>query len=137
MISIIAGEKGIGKTKSIIKMANDVSKTSNGNIVFIDHNKKHIYNLDHHIRFINTDNFPISNVNEFFGFICGVLSEDFDIEHIFIDGLINITNIDISTALILLDKFKKLSESFNVEFVISLSCDISSIPTKFKEYLVA
>ena len=45
MIQILAGEKGQGKTKRLIAMANEASKTIDGNVVFIDDDNRHMYDL--------------------------------------------------------------------------------------------
>lgn len=137
MIQLIAGEKGKGKTKSLIDMANEAVKNSKGHVVYIDDNKRYIYNLDYHIRFIETKNFPIYNYNEFFGFICGILSEDFDIDHIFIDGLLKMAHIDENMATEFIHKLKELSEKFEIKFIISMCCDTKNLPQNLIEYLVA
>ncbi|WP_105618004.1 twitching motility protein PilT [Vallitalea okinawensis] len=137
MIQLIAGQKGKGKTKSLIKMANEAAKTSKGHVVYIDDDKRHIYDLNHHIRFIQASEFPIDNLDEFFGFVCGILSEDFDIDHIFIDGLLKVAHISEDMGAVLIHKLKELSEKFNIKFVISLSCKTEILPENLKEYLVA
>ena len=89
MIQILAGEKGEGKTKRLIEMANDAGKSSKGHVVFIDDDNRHMYDLHYNIRFVKT-NFVMNDQKIFFGFICGILSQDNDIEQIYIDGLHNI-----------------------------------------------
>lgn len=137
MIQIVAGETGKGKTKTLIQMANNVSKTSRGHVVYIDNNKKHIFDLHHNIRFIEASEFPLESFNEFFGFLCGILSEDFDIEHIFIDGLLKVAHIDEETGALLINKIKELSDKFNIRFIISLSCKEEVLPVNLHQYLVA
>ena len=89
MIQILAGEKGEGKTKRLIDMANEAGKTSNGHVVFIDDDSRHMYDLHYNIRFVKT-NLKMDDQRILFGFICGILSQDSDIEQIYIDGLHNI-----------------------------------------------
>lgn len=137
MIQLIAGEKGKGKTKSLIKMANEAAATTRGHVIFIDDDKRHIYDLSHQIRFIEATEFPIENLDEFFGFVCGILSEDFDIEHIFIDGLLKIAHITEDMSAMLIHKLKELSEKFNIRFVISISCKVDILPDNLRAYLVA
>lgn len=137
MIQLVAGETGKGKTKTLIQMANNVSTTSKGHIVYIDNNKKHIFDLNHHIRFIEVSEFPIESFDEFFGFLCGILSEDFDIEHVFIDGLLKVANINEEMGAILINKIKALSDKFNIQFIISLSCKEDVLPLNLHQYLVA
>ena len=67
MIQILAGEKGQGKTKRLIAMANEASKTIDGNVVFIDDDNRHMYDLHYNIRFVKT-NFVMNDQKIFFGF---------------------------------------------------------------------
>ncbi len=90
MIQILVGEKGEGKTKRLIDMSNEAGKLSDGHIVFIDDDNRHMYDLHYNIRFVDTTGFVIEDQRIFFGFICGILSQDGDIEKIYIDGLNNI-----------------------------------------------
>ena len=90
MIQIIAGEKGQGKTKRLLDMANEAGKVADGNIVFIDDDKRHMFDLSYNIRFVETSSFIMDDHRMFYGFIRGILSQDSDIEKIFIDGINNI-----------------------------------------------
>lgn len=137
MIQLVAGEKGKGKTKTLIQMANTISKSNKGHVVYIDHNKKHMFDLHHRIRFIQASEYPIDTLDKFFGFLCGILSEDFDIDHIFIDGLLKIAHIDEEMGAELIERIKLLSDKYKIEFVISLSCKQDFLPSTLHQYLVA
>ena len=80
MIEIIAGEKGKGKTKVLLDKVNEAVKTVGGSIVYLDKSQKHMYELNNKIRLINVNDFLIDNCDEFLGFICGVISQDHDLE---------------------------------------------------------
>jgi len=138
MIQFIAGEKGEGKTKRIIEMANLLAKTADGNLVFIDDDKRHIYDLHYDIRFVETANFPLSNYRELIGFICGILSMDHDIEYIFIDGLTNVVkNIDDESLIKLIAKLESLTGEKNLNFIITMNCKKDELPEEVKRLLVA
>ncbi len=137
MIRLVAADRGEGKTTKLIELANEQLKQAKGHIVFIDQNDSHIYALKHEIRYINISDFPIDVSTEFFGFICGILSRDSDIEVIYVDGLLKQAHIDSlehSTALI--EKLKKFTDRFNVKFVFSASCERKDIPDSLTEYLL-
>ena len=137
MIRIVAGLNVERKTKKLIEMANDSNKISKGNIVFIDNNERHIYELNHSIRFICTNDFPLDNYREFYGFVCGILSEDHDIEEVYFDGLLKLSHSKIEEIQLLIDKLKIVSDKYNVRFVISISCESNKMPEYLKEYCVA
>ncbi len=137
MIQIIAGEKGEGKTKRLIKMANDAGKEANGHIVFIDDDNRHMYDLHYDIRFVETTGFLMDDQRVLFGFICGILSQDNDIEKIYIDGLNNIVKTLPSDDLLNFVKaLEKTSADANVDFIMIVSEKTDNIPEQLKSYLI-
>lgn len=138
MIRLVAGDTGEGKTKSLIQMANESVKTNDGHIVYLDIDSSHMFHLKHEIRYTNISDYPITDYKEFFGFMCGILSEDSDISEIYADGLLRLAHCnDINSTYELVDKLKALSEKFNVRFVVSVNCDTTSLPDFLKEFVVA
>lgn len=137
MVQILTGEKGEGKTKKLIELANTHVKNAHGNVVFIDSNKRHMYDLNYNIRFIETSNFPLSNYRELIGFIYGVLSQDNDIEIIYIDGLLKIVNkMDSDDIVKLVNKLRSLSEDNNLNFVIGANILNEDIPDEIKDCIM-
>ena len=137
MIQIFTGAKGEGKTKKILEMANDIVKSTNGHIVFIDDDKRSIYNLPYEIRFVDTSDFMINDLNILFGFICGILSQDNDIEKIFIDGVDNIVKeFDNNSLNFFINFIEKISNKTNVDFIMSLNKTKEEFSENLKEYLV-
>lgn len=137
MIRLIAGDTGEGKTKELISTANEALKSTKGHIVYIDLDSSHMYDLRHEIRYINISDYPIDNYEEFFGFMCGILSEDSDISEIYADGLLKQAHIDkIANSDTLVTKLKALSDKFDVRFVFSVNCDECNLPDFLKEYMI-
>lgn len=137
MVQIIAGDKGDGKTKKLIDLANTSVKDSHGHVVFIDNDNSHIYDLHYDVRFVETSDFPLSNYRELIGFIYGILSQDNDIEKIYIDGLYRmVKNLNNEDLIKLTSKLQKMSEKYTVEFVLSLTSKIDDLPKEIKELLL-
>lgn len=137
MIQFLAGLKGVGKTKRLIHMVNDAVKTTDGHLVFIDDDKRHIYDLHYDIRFVETGSFPLSNYREFIGFVCGILSQDSDIKTIYVDGLTNIIKtVDNDSLSKLVKKLDLLTEENGVDFVISINYDVDALPEEVKKLLI-
>ena len=82
MVQIIAGEKGKGKTKKLLETVNAAVMAANGNIVYLDKSQKHMYELSNRVRLVNVTDYPITNCDEFMGFICGIVSQDNDLEEL-------------------------------------------------------
>lgn len=74
MIEIICGEKGKGKTKELLEKVNHTVSTVTGSVVYLDKSQKHMYELNNKVRLINVVDYPITNCDEFLGFICGIVS---------------------------------------------------------------
>ena len=89
MVKLLIGHKGSGKTGQMIQLANDSVETSNGSIIFINKNQRLMYELKHSIRVICMEDYEhITNIDEYIGFVYGIISSDHDIEVIFIDSIL-------------------------------------------------
>ena len=136
MIQIISGVKGKGKTKFLIQKENESVKAANGSVVYLDKNNKHMYELSNRIRLINVGDFPIDTYDAFIGFICGLISQDRDLEHMFFDSFLTIASVSDDYVGYVLSKLADVSEKFNVDFTISISIDADNIPEEFKKDIV-
>ena len=136
MIQIIAGEKGKGKTKILLDKVNNSIKEANGTIVYLDKNTKHMYELNNKIRLINVNDYCIDSSQEFTGFICGLVSQDHDLEKVYLDSFLNISCLEGSDITTVLDKLDLISAKFSVDFVISISLNANEIPEKYKENVI-
>ena len=129
MVEIIAGEKGKGKTKYLLDKVNDSVKSASGNIVYLDKSQKHMYELNNKVRLINVTDYPITNCDEFLGFICGIISQDNDLAEMFFDSFLTIANIDSEEAITkAIEKLDVISEKYKVKFVLSVSKNLDQLP---------
>lgn len=131
MVEIISGVRGKGKTKVLIEKVNDAVKVAKGDIVYIDKSNKHMYELSNRIRFIVSPEYGIANADMFLGFLAGILSQNYDIETIYLESFLTISNVDPAddhAVESIVEKIKDISEKFNVDFVISASRDKEDMP---------
>lgn len=135
MVKILAGKEGSGKTKHLIRMANEQVKTTHGNIVYLDSDKRHIYDLKHEVRFLNMEEFPIDKAEEFVGFLCGIISNDYDIQSIFVDGLYNMVEMNEIEALRCIEKLEVIAKKFEIEFRIGMNYKGEDIPEAIQKYV--
>ncbi|MFZ5988191.1 MAG: hypothetical protein ACOYWZ_13835 [Bacillota bacterium] len=135
MIKVICGKKGVGKTRVLVDSANSLASTDSGDVVFIDGSSQLMYDLNHKVRFINLSEFPvnISSSCTFLGFICGIISEDYDIKGVFIDDIANIAKDNTDSLRELFDGLKKLSDKYSIDFYVSLEGDPDSMPEFVRE----
>ena len=137
MVQLIVGEKGKGKTKHLLDKVNSAVKTASGNIVYLDKNSKHMYELKNAIRLIATSEYPISNTDEFMGFICGIVSQDHDIEEMYLDSFLTIASIDSDADIVKsMEKLDIISEKYKVRFILSVSKNKEDLPECAKAKLI-
>lgn len=122
MVKLFIGHKGSGKTKKMIDLANSSLNTVNGSIVFINRNSRLMYDLKYRIRVICMEDFEqIRNIDEYIGFIYGIISQDHDIELIFIDSILKFADVTFSNIEDFLERLDLISRTYNMDFVVSLS----------------
>lgn len=136
MVQIIAGKKGKGKTKYLLDMANSAVKEAQGSIVYLDKSAKHMYELSNKVRLINVAEFPLHNSESFIGFLCGIISQDHDLEAMYLDSFLKLAGLegeDISATVAELDQ---LSAKYHVNFVLSVSMDGAELPVSVKDMVL-
>lgn len=135
MVELLIGKKGTGKTKALIENVNNALSVAKGNVVFISNNTSStMYDIKSKVRMADTSEFDIDTYSEFLGFICGIISRDFDITNIYIDGIFKIVGSDnLDGFEEFLDKLQEVGNKFNISFVISVSIDADSAPDYIKK----
>lgn len=135
MVQLIVGSKGLGKTQYLIDQANEAVKNAAGHVVYIDKSTRHMFELSNKIRLIDASRYPLKNGDEFIGFICGVLSQDHDLEKIFLDSFTKNMKMPEDPALIreYVDQLEAISMKFKVDFVISISLEKEELDETLQE----
>ena len=136
MIKVIIGKKGTGKTKHMIDEVNTAVKEEPGCLVFLSKGNRLMYDLAHNVRYVNTQEFDIENYDEFYGFICGIISNNFDTSHVFIDSIWKIVDTAENGFEDFLKQLEVIGEKFNINFSISISADKEEAPAYLSPYLV-
>lgn len=121
MVQIIAGEKGKGKTKILLDKANSDIVNAKGTIVYLDKDNQHMYELNNRIRLINVKDYCIESAAEFVGFICGLISQDHDLEKIYLDSFLKVACLSAVDSDRIIEKLDYVSQKFNVDIVVSFS----------------
>ena len=127
MVQIIAGEKGKGKTKILLDKVNSDVMTSKGTIVYLDKSNKHMYELNNRIRLINVNDYCIECASEFVGFICGIISQDHDLDKIYLDSFLKVACLNVDDIERVITKLDMVSVKFNVDIIISLSANAETL----------
>lgn len=136
MVQIIAGETGKGKTKELLKMVNDEVRNTYGRIVYLDKTYRHMYELSNKIRLVNVKDYMTVSSEEFLGFLSGIVSQDNDIEKIYVDSFLKVACADISQLEYLLQKIDERSKQFKVDFVLSISLEKEQLPPAYQKSVI-
>lgn len=132
MVEIIAGEKGKGKTKYLLDKVNSDVAHATGNIVYLDKSQKHMHELTNKVRLINVSDYSITNCDEFIGFICGIVSQDYDLQEMYLDSFLTIAVVNDDQIEHTIEKLDMISEKYGVKFVLSVSRNEADLPESAK-----
>ena len=65
----------------------------------------------------------ITNIDEYIGFLYGIISSDHDIETIFIDSILKHADVSLGDLPVFLKRLSGISETYDIDFVVSLSAE--------------
>ena len=136
MVQLIVGNKGKGKTKHLLEKVNLQVKETKGNIVYLDKSTKHMYELNNKVRLIDVSQYMITNHDEFVGFICGIVSQDHDLEQMFLDSFLKIACLENEDITPVIEKLEKISQNYGIDFVLNVSMDESELPEALKSKII-
>ena len=137
MVQLIVGKEGKGKTKHLLDKVNNEILTASGNIVYLDKSTKHMYELNNKVRLIDVSPYLISDSDEFIGFVCGIISQDHDLQQMYFDSFLKIACVKDENVEPIIQKLEKISEVFGVNFFLSISLDEEELPASVKEKIIA
>ena len=136
MIQVIAGKKGSGKTKRLIDLTNTTARDAVHDVIFLDDDNRYMFDVDHKVRFINAEDYHIHNSDMFIGFLCGILSSNFDLGTVFIDAFLKLCHLELKDTEPVVKTLSELGTKHSVDFVLSLSADPEEVPEFLKQYLI-
>ncbi len=136
MVQLIVGKKGKGKTKQLLDKVNSEVKEISGSIVYLDKSTKHMYELNNKVRLIDVSRYMIENESEFLGFVCGIISQDHDLEQMYFDSFLKIAALEDKDITAVVEKLDRMSDFFQVDFILSISKDESELPESVKDKII-
>ncbi|MBQ8946901.1 MAG: twitching motility protein PilT [Lachnospiraceae bacterium] len=137
MVQLIIGNKGKGKTKVLLDKANSEIKDIAGNVVYLDKSTEHMFELNNRIRLIDVCEYGISTSDQFVGFVTGIISQDHDLEQMYLDCFLNIAGIEVEDAVPVIKKLDEIGTKFNVSIIISVTMDPDNVPEDLKDKVIA
>ena len=136
MVQLIVGKKGKGKTKQLLDKVNSEVKDIAGSIAYLDKSTKHMYELNNKVRLIDVSRYMIENESEFLGFVCGIISQDHDLEQVYLDSFLTTAKLEGKDATETLDQLSAIGKTFKVSFIISMSLDKEEVPEAYQDKII-
>lgn len=136
MIKLIVGNKGSGKTKTLINMVNEAAKTSKGNVVCVEKGNTLTFDVSHQARLIDIDTYGVSGFDAFYGFFCGLFAGNYDITEVFVDATFKIGGKDFLAFAIMVEKLAKLLDDNGATMTFTVSCSKADLPERIHQYII-
>ena len=135
MIKLVYGPKGFGKTKIILDDVNSAADKAKGNVVFITDKKICSVSIDLNVRCVYAEEYGVSSIKEFDGFIKGLIAGNSDIEYLFIDGIARITKATLVEMKEFFDTIEKFSKENGLKVEMTISAAKEDLPDFMLNYL--
>ena len=104
--------------------------------IFTSNNmKRYMHDVSRKVRLVDTSEFDVQDYSEFYGFICGVISNNFDISNFYVDSLFKIVNNKTDGMECFFKGIESLSKKFHISFVFSISIEPADVPEYLKKYI--
>ena len=136
MVQLIIGEKGKGKPKELLDKVNKEIQDITGNVVYLDKNTRHMFELNNKIRLIDCSEYLLDSPDAFVGFVSGIISQDHDLQKMYLDSLMKVAKVEADGVESILKKLEAVSEKFKIDFVISVSVTESDLSDEMKANVI-
>ena len=95
-----------------------------------------MYELNNKVRLIDVSRYMIENESEFLGFVCGIISQDHDLEKMYFDSFLKISCLEGSDITEAIKALEAISAKFGVDFVLSVSADATELSDEVKSHII-
>ncbi len=137
MVKVILGKAGSGKTKQVIDMVNNAVLEESGSVVCVEAGQTLRLSIKHNVKLVDISEYGMElSYDHLYAFICGLYCGNYDITHIFVDGLYKVTGDDCNCkAPALLEKLEAMSKETGIKFTLTLSLAEEDAGEEIKKYL--
>ncbi len=133
MINLIPGKKGTGKTKILVDAIKEAAASATGNVVCIERGMKLTYDIPHKVRLVDAEEYGINSFDAFYGFVAGMLAGNYDIQQVYVDGILKIGGRDYEALGDMIEKLAMLAK--DIKIVLTVSADVEELPAKVKAFI--
>lgn len=136
MLKVIMGKRGSGKTQKVIDLVNAAVNEESGNVVVIEKGENLRFNIKYSAKLINVEDYKMAmSYDTLYAFVCGLYSGNYDITHIFIDGLYRLTGDDSEKhAAEFLKNLDAFTKDAGVKITITISGENETATEEIKKF---
>ena len=137
MVKVILGKAGSGKTKQVIDMVSTAVTEESGSVVCVENGQTLRLSITHAVKLVDISEYGMElRYDHLYAFVCGIYCGNYDITHIFVDGLYKVTGDDDNAkAPAFLAKLEDLSKETGIKFTLTLSLAEEDACDCIKKYL--
>ena len=136
MIKLIVGHKGSGKTKKMIDMANEAARNSKGNVVCVEKGLQLTYDLSYQVRLVDVEQYKVSGVDAYYGFLCGLMAGNYDITDIFCDATLRVVGKDYEAFAGMIERLMEQTIASGLVLTFNVSCEPTELPERIRQYVI-
>ncbi len=133
MINLITGKRGSGKTKVLVEQIIDAANTATGAVVCIERGMKLTYDIPHKVRLVDAEGYGINSFDAFYGFVTGMMAGNYDIQQVFVDGILKMGGRDYEALGAMLEKLAIVAKDIKIVFTVSEDAEL--LPAKVKAFM--
>ena len=94
------------------------------------------FDISYDARLVDVSEYAVNGYDGLLGFLCGIHAGNYDITHIYIDGLYKVSGVkDPTQAESFLDKLNAFADTHTVRFTVSLSEEEALVTEGMKKYV--
>ena len=110
------------------------AESATGNVVCIERGMQLTYDLPHNVRLADAEEYGVNSYDAFYGFVAGLLAGNYDIQEVFVDGILKIGGKDFEAFGKMLDKLAALTGDATT-VVFTVSANNSEVPASVTKYV--
>ncbi len=95
-----------------------------------------MFELNNRIRLIDVSEFELKDPDEFAGFVSGIISQDHDLEQMYIDNILKLSQASDDQIEPMILRLEDIGKKWGVDFVIDISKDEKELSEKLREKII-
>ena len=135
MVKVIIGPRGSGKTGRLIEALNQYAGDEAANVVLIQRGRRLDRMVNHRVRLVDIDEYPVASFAELTSFLAGISAMDYDLTDIYLDSLFKVANSsDLDEAIAFLAEMETFTQTQEIDLHVVISMDDKDVPDALRAY---